>query len=1489
MWAMDFNYVEIDKALALQGSYDYILVMLSIFLAFIGSYSGLATVGNLKILAKNTVRYWALMLVGSLSMGGGIFAMHFIGMVAYNLPLKVNYDITVTAFSFVPAFIAAFIGLSILKDKKVTATKRWIVGIFFGIGVGLMHYIGMAAMRMDAMMLFDGPRFLLSLLIVIIMAGLALNSRVFLKIFFTDKNKWFFKIASPMIMALAISLMHYIGMMATYFFPGKMNMQYSGNVIETSSLSLIIAGIFLAISIFAIMTAYFDQQLQNEKRDQSNTFLPSKEVRQKFQIFMIPGVIAAIGIVVITYYVHSQSNLLELQQKAKLDSGFIVDNMEVMLHESIANLKVLALSDEPAEALLSGSDDSKNTVIRRFFELELATREYDQIRLLDASGLEVVRVNFQNGEPYVVPIDKLQNKSDRPYFLETFFNLNRGEFYISDPELNMEFGQIEYPFKPVIRLATPVYDLSGTKRGILVFNYLGTTLLQRLRNTSQGHEYTVMLVDDEGNYLVGEERKDDWAEQRNTGKKFSSDHPSIWPTISVLKEGQIDDDTGIFTFQTINSGSYAGKSSREKIWKVIIHGIPAKLSIQDLKNHPIYVVSFIIAILIYILSARFIAIASVAKIRDQKQIEKLFHEVEFQKFAMDQHAIVSITDVKGNITYANDKFCQISGYSLEELIGENHNILKSDQHSDDFYKKLWQTIAKGNIWSGHIRNKSKDGGYYWVDATIVPSLNEMGKPFQYVAIRTDITKQMEIASQLELTLEEAFAATQAKSEFLANMSHEIRTPMNAIIGLSDLCLLTDLSSKQHDYVKKTNSAGRALLGIINDILDFSKIEAGKLDIETISFSLDKVFDNLWTLVSDKAKEKGIELLFSKTKDVPFNLSGDPMRLGQILINLVNNAVKFTDNGEIVLYVKVNEIKDDKISLQFEVKDTGIGMTKEQLEGLFQSFSQADTSTSRKYGGTGLGLSISKQLVELMDGKIWVESEYGNGSSFFFDIEFGITDDKRFEDVFVLDELSDLRILLVDDNETARTILGSYLDSFSFDTSMVTSGQEALAELIAADPPYDLVIIDWSMPVMDGLETTRRIMEDRRIVSPPHVIMISAVAREDLLAEPGAEHLSGFLTKPISPSSLFDAILQAYGKTARTSLITRGVTEVSLDEISVIQGAHILLVEDNEVNQQVASENLKRARFFVDIANNGQVALDMLETSTYDLVLMDVQMPVMNGYDATRAIRADQRFKNLPVLAMTANATVSDKKKAIEAGMNDHISKPIDPATLYNALLKWIEPGQRELPQDVVTEQNEEQIILVDIEGLDMAAGISRVGGNVKAYQNILLKFSQGQTDTLETIRRGLEDKDQEATVHGLHTLKGVSGNIGANELSTATKNLEDALKDNDKIQSDNALFLGLEAAFHKVVAAINETLSTGENSNKLPALPSEDLLDHIKALQFPIEQFDAQVEDALEKLLAHEAPPEINRELESIKAQLSKYDFEAAGKILKDLIRTLES
>lgn len=1488
MWAMDFSYVEINRALALQGNYNYVLVLLSVFMAFLGSYSSLSTIESLKTLAHKKLRYWALMFLGSLSMGGGIFAMHFIGMVAYNLPLEVSFDIYITAYSFVPAFIAAFIGLLILKDQDVPKIKRWIVGIFFGIGVGLMHYIGMAAMRLDAMMLFDGPRFILSILTVIIMAGLALNSRSLLKIVFPKEDNWVFKIVSPLIMALAISAMHYIGMLATYFFPGKMNMQYSANVIETPTLSIIIAGVFFVISIFAIFTAYFDQKIQKGEENQSRAFLPSIEVRQKFQIYMIPGVIAAVAFVTITYFVYSQSKLIGFNQKSKLELSLVVGAIELKLHESLSVLKAIALSDEPAMTLMLKSDDSKNTLGRRFLDFERASGEYDQIRLLDATGKEIVRVNYNDGNPAIVAKDELQDKSDQDYFTETFFNLNQGEYYISDPSLNEEFGQIELPFKPVIRLATSVYNPSGEKIGVLVFNYFGDNLLQKIREISQGIDYAVMLIDENGNYLIGQNQDEDWAEQRNFNQSFSSFFPNVWVAVSQLADGQIDNDKGVFTFSTIKGNLPGEQYVKISNLKIVIHASHLKWSVQDLKDHPLYVTTFLIAILIYIFAARSMAMAVIAKDRDQKQIEKLLHEVEFQKFAMDQHAIVSITDIEGNITYANDKFCQLSGYSREEVLGNNHRIIKSDEHLDNYFETLWQTITSGKIWTGNNRNRCKDGSSFWINTTIVPSLDDFGKPFQFISISTDITKQMDIATQLEYTLEQAFAATEAKSEFLANMSHEIRTPMNAIIGLSDLCLLTDLTSKQYDYVKKTNVAGRALLGIINDILDFSKIEAGKLDIEIIPFSLDKVFDNLWTLVSGKAQQKGIELLFSRTQDVPFYLLGDPTRLGQVLVNLVNNAVKFTDQGEIVLYVRTVKKSKDKVTLEFKVEDSGIGMTDEQIDGLFESFSQADSSTSRKYGGTGLGLSISKQLVNLMHGEIWVESEYEKGSCFYFNIEFGVAEDKRFDDVFVLDELSGLRILMVDDNETARTIIGNYLDSFSFETTMAASGQEALTELVSADPPYDLVIVDWSMPGMDGLETTRRIMEDRRIVTPPHIIMISAVAREDILAEPGAEYLSGFLTKPISPSSLFDAILQAYGKNANTSLITRGIEEVSLEEISDIQGAHILLVEDNEVNQQVVCENLKRTRFFVDVANNGQVALEMLEKKTYDLVLMDIQMPVMNGYDATRAIRADQRFKNLPVLAMTANATVNDKTKSKEVGMNAHISKPIEPATLFKELLKWIEPGQRHLPEEEQEENEEELNKLGEIDGLDMVAGIARVGGNARAYHEILAKFTQGQVATIDAIRDSLDNNNKEAADHAVHTLKGVSGNIGAIELAAATIALENALK-NEAVQSDSILFVTVETAFNKLVAAINnELIEKGTVANKKPALSDDDLLSRLKDLQEPIEQFDAQAEDTLIQLLTYDFSTPINKSLLVIKAQLSKYDFEAAEKTLEELIQSFD-
>lgn len=1486
MWGMDFKFYLMDKALAMQGYYDPVLVLLSFFLAFIGSYSGLAAIGRLKHITSRSIRYWMLMLTASLSMAGGIFSMHFIGMVAFTLAIEVTFDITITALSFLPAFFAAVVALLILADEQVNSSRRWVAGILVGAGVGLMHYSGMAAMRMDAMMVFDGLRLVISVVAAILLAGIALNSRDFLRRVIPEDYAWVLRLASPLIMAIAITAMHYIGMTSTYFFPTGAETTVAHSSIETSTMSVVISGIFLMLSIGAAATAYFDRRLSDDSLIDSFAFLPTKEVKEKFQIFLIPGAVMILAAVAISYYVHIQIAQAESRQRAQLDVDFMVESTEQSLEDAIAGIGVIAESDAIAESLVSRDEESKTALIVRFLELSRVIGVYDQIRLLDMYGKEFIRINYNNGEVKAAAPAALQDKSDRPYFRETFFNLRKGDVYVSELSLNEELNQIERPVKPVIRIATSIYDKSGGKKGVLIFNFLSASLVEKVRSIAVGDDIYVMMIDQKGEYLIGRTPEDDWSRQLKTGGSFSKSYPSIWQTVRQLSAGQIENADGIFTFKTINEALGGGQEEYIKKWKVVIHSNPVVLTAQDILDHPIYATSFIMTILFYIMGARFFAIASASKQLDRDKIKVLLKEVEFQKFALDEHAIVSITDVKGNITYVNDKFCDISGYSSEELMGKNHRILKSDGHSQEFYKDLWKTIANGEVWNGDIKNFAKDDEYYWVNATIVPFLNDAGKPFQYIAIRTDITRQKEVAAQLEQTLGEAYAATEAKSEFLANMSHEIRTPMNAIIGLTDLCLHTDLSPKQRDYVRKTNTAGRSLLGVINDILDFSKIEAGKMDIESISFSLDKVFDNLWTMVSDSACDKGIELLFSREKDVPFNLIGDPMRLGQILINLVNNAVKFTDEGEIVLYVKVGTKSSDKITLEFEVEDTGIGMTHKQVDGLFQSFSQADTSTSRNYGGTGLGLSICKQLVGMMGGKIWVESEDGKGSKFFFNIDFDIAEDKLFEEVFIADELDGLRILLVDDNASARTILKSYLDNFSFKTTSVNSGQKALTELASAETPYDLVLVDWSMPVMNGLETTRRIMQDSRIVSPPKVIMISAVIREGILGEDGAEHLSGFLTKPISPSSLFDSILEAFGKNARTSLITRGVEVVSLDKVGPIQGARILLVEDNEVNQQVAFENLMRARFFVDIADNGQIALDMLETNSYDLVLMDVQMPVMDGYEATRRIRADGRYKGLPILAMTANATVEDQAKSFKAGMNAHISKPLDPAKLYNALLEWIDPGERNLPE-TIDPIDEEPVSQPDIYGLDMKAGLSRVGNSASAYQKILLKFIEGQTNTIEAIRGGLDEQDQKSTAHAVHTLKGVAGNLGATVLANAAINLERSIKAGT-VRSSSEEFLALEHEFNQLFTSISDTMSQLQETPKSKEkLSHEDLRSRILEIQAHVEEFDTEAEKMLENVLNYITEPEIEERLIEIKKWLAKYEFEAAGNKLENLINML--
>ncbi|MFA6312761.1 MAG: response regulator [Sterolibacterium sp.] len=750
------------------------------------------------------------------------------------------------------------------------------------------------------------------------------------------------------------------------------------------------------------------------------------------------------------------------------------------------------------------------------------------------------------------------------------------------------------------------------------------------------------------------------------------------------------------------------------------------------------------------------------------------------KGIMDNASVGMVFTRERKIYRYNHSFGSMFGFPGDSGVGQpGRAIYASDESYEEVGRTAGPLLAQNLPFERDMLVRRQDGSNFWCNLKAF-----VADPKDPAAGTIWITEDRSAVKAAEEEIKEsrriAEVANAAKSEFLANMSHEIRTPMNAIIGMTHLALQTELDARQRNYLEKVDAAAKGLLGIINDILDFSKIEAGKVSFEHIDFHLDDVMDGMADLATIKAQDKNLELLFDIGTDVPVALVGDPLRLGQVLTNLVGNAIKFTAQGEVTVAISFVAEEAEGVRLRFAVNDTGVGLSEEQRGRLFKAFSQADGSTTRNYGGTGLGLTISKRLVEMMDGEIGVVSEPGVGSSFFFTARFGLHAEQKPQHE-ITNHLPGLRILVVDDNASARDIFLAMLGSLRFDATAVSSGEEALRELEQAQRearPYGLALLDWHMPQMDGVETIRRIHADLNLVTPPMCIMATAYSREELLkrVEEAQIHVDGLLVKPISPSTLCDSIMSLFGQDIGRQLRQQQRQAGSREAAKALRGAHLLLVEDNDMNRELAQELLGNAGIRVDVAANGEEALEKILQADYDGVLMDCQMPVMDGFEATRRIRADGRFAALPVIAMTANAMVGDREKCLESGMNDHIAKPIDVGLMFATLKRWVKPSAPAADAVAAPEPrpDTEAPRLEGLESLDTAAALARVGGDAALFRKMLGWFRDSQSTVIVDIRAAAAAGDRASAVRLAHTLKGLSGNIGATRLFEAARLLEQA-------------------------------------------------------------------------------------------------------------------
>ena len=865
-------------------------------------------------------------------------------------------------------------------------------------------------------------------------------------------------------------------------------------------------------------------------------------------------------------------------------------------------------------------------------------------------------------------------------------------------------------------------------------------------------------------------------------------------------------------------------------------------------------------------------------------------------------AIITI-DQSGLVVGFNPAAESLFGYYSSEIMGkEIADFIIPESLREKHRVALQRFVATPDQISSLKRRTEmpgmrKDGSLIDLEISLIAT--PYRDQIQFTAFIQDITDRKQLLKSLEETLQVAEMASSAKSEFIANTSHEIRTPMNAIIGFTELALKMDLTPKLRDYQEKVKNASHSLMGLLDDVLDFSKIEAGHLELDPIPFELNDLFDRLSDLFSMQTSDKNIELIFSVPPMFNQVLVGDSQRLEQVLINLVRNAIKFTETGMILVDAKPSEIESCEVDISFSVQDSGIGIAADRLPLLFDPFVQADGSTTRKYGGTGLGLTICKRLVELMNGTIGATSTPGEGSTFYFSVPFESRPTVHAIDDAVPKHAKGSQVLIVDDNRITREILQNMVSAFPMSATLVASGEAAVAELMsnyASNRQFSLVLMDWRMEGVNGIVAAKQIRKFLKSngkpgVAEPKIIMMTAFGDDETRQLALESGIDAFLSKPITRAHLVDAIRQVFGERPVGGDSYVRILAEEAETTDKISGARILLADDNHINQQVAFELLQRVGLSVDLVENGLQVLDKLQENSYDAILMDVQMPGMDGMEATRAIRKQPKYSTLPIIAMTAHALAEDKRKCFAAGMNEHITKPIRPERLYGTLTKLLDSSN--LLQPVAVDND--YIEIPEISGLNIEDGLERVLGNRRLYLKLLLRFYEEQQDDVTSVKQALDTGDYHLAGRLVHSIKGVSSNIGAKNLQHKAEVLEKTIKEQLITTIHQAfkyfadahavLISGLEIIISLDAASASE-VAAKVNLQEVVNLDIARLTVLLEELLLLLNENSVETESILENL-ANELSSENGGVVKKLADNIDQYEFSAAIELVQDMADSL--